>query len=114
MTKKKADVIRRSIILYYDADDLEAERRINEFVVDGVHQVEWDGDLKDPYIRSKKVVCYLRSFMFSDGHLYASIIPREGDKTLPYGWEEEYTFKMMTSPSGRIIKIVLVKAEKDQ
>jgi hypothetical protein len=112
MTKKRASVIRRSIILYYDPDDLEAEERINEFAKDGTHQVEWDGDLQDPYIRSKKVVCYLRSFMFNDGHLYASIIPREGDKTLPHGWEEEYTFKMMTSPSGRILKIVLVKQEK--
>lgn len=107
----KGFVIQRSVILQYKQSDLDAEERINDFVHDGIHHIEMDGDLQDPYIRSKKVVCYLRSFMFSDGFLYASIIPRAGDKTLYTGWQHTHEFKPMMSPSGNIIKIVLVKKE---
>jgi hypothetical protein len=110
---KKGFVIHRTVILEYDRNDLDAEERINDFVHDGIHHIEWEGDLQDPYIRSKKVVCYLRSFMFSDGFLYASVIPRAGEKTLPEGWPLTHDFKVMKSPSGGITKIVLVKKEDE-
>lgn len=113
MAKKRnsEQIIPRSIIIDYDEDDLSGEANIARFVMDGIHQFEWEGDLQDPYIRSKKVVGYLRDFLWGDGNLHASVVPRDGDKTLPEGWRSTHEFKAMTSPSGRIIKLVLMPRE---
>lgn len=116
MAKKRnsEQVIPRSVIIDYDEDDLPGEANIADFVMDGIHQVEWEGDLQDPYIRSKKVVCHLRDFLWGDGYLHASVVPREGDKTLPENWRSTHEFKAMTNPRGKIIKLVLVPHEDEE
>lgn len=111
MAKKKDKVIPRSRIIEYDEEDLPSEANISDYVMHGIHQIEWQGDMQDPYIRASRVVAYLRDFLWGDGWLHASVVPRHGGTTLPLDWAKTHEFKAMMNPRGKIIKIVLVKHE---
>lgn len=111
MTKKKSDeIIPRSPILEYEDYEF-GDKAVEEFVMHGTHQVELGGSLEDPYIRSKKICAHLRDFLWGEGELHASVVPREtgSGPALPEDWWKHHDFKPVVSPSGKILKLVLLQ-----
>lgn len=111
MSKKKSDeIIPRSLILEYEDYEF-GEKAVEEFVMHGTHQIELEGSLEDPFIRCKRVCGHLRDFLWNDeNELHASVVPRETDgPALPENWRRTHEFKPVVSPSGKILKLVLLQ-----